>query len=158
MSRGEELATQFEATNASVIAAVDSLSEAQWGSLSAAEHWSHGVVAHHIAVDHEAIAGLVQTIATGGTVPPLDSDALDAINAEHAAEAANCTKEETLALLRTEGMSAASMLRGLSDEQLDATAILPLLGPEPVTAAQVVENVLVGHINMHLESLQSAAS
>ena len=158
MSRGEDLATQFEATNASVIAAVDSLSEAQWGSLSAAENWSNAVVAHHIAVDHEAIAGLVQSIATGGTVPPLDMDALDAINAEHAVEAATCTKEETLALLRAGGASAAAMLRGLSDEQLDTTGSLPLMGPDPISAAQLAENILVGHMNMHLESLQSAES
>ena len=158
MSRGEELAAQFEATNASMIAAVDSLSEAQWGALSAAENWSHAVVAHHVAVDHEAIAGLVQTIATGGAVPPLDMAALDAINAEHAVEAANCTKEETVALLRASGTAAADMLRGLSDAQLETTATLPLMGPDPVTAAQLAENVLVGHVNVHMESLQSAAS
>ncbi len=158
MSRGEELAAQFEETNASVIAAVDSLSEAQWGSLSTAENWSHAVVAHHLAVDHEAIAGLVESIATGGTVPPLDMDGLDAMNAEHATEAANCTKDETLALLRAGGAAAATMLRGLSDEQLNATATLPLMGSDPVSAAQLAESLLVGHMNMHLGSLQAAGS
>ncbi len=156
MSRGDDLATQFEATNANVIAAVESLSDKQWGSLSTAENWSHAVVAHHIAVDHEAIAGLVQGIATGGEVPPLDLDALNAINAAHAKEAANCTKEETLALLRSGGTSAAAMLRGLSDNQLDATANLPLMGDDPVSAGTLAENILVGHMAMHLESLESA--
>ena len=156
MSRGDDLATQFEATNASVIAAVEALSDEQWGVINTPETWSRGVVAHHVAVDHEAIAGLVQGIATGADVPPLDMDGLDAINAQHATEAANCTKEETLALLRSGGIAAASMLRGLSDEQLEATANLPLAGPDPISAAGLAEGILVGHMNMHLGSLQSA--
>jgi hypothetical protein len=158
MSRGEELAAQFESTNATLIAAVESLSDAQWGSLSVAENWSHAVVAHHVAVDHEAIAGLVQGIATGATVPPLDMEALDSLNAEHAVQSANCTKEETVALLQASGTVAASMLRGLSDAQLDTTATIPLMGPDPVTAAQLAEDILVGHMNMHLDSLRSAES
>ena len=37
-------------------------------------------------------------------------------------------------------------------------ATLPLMGPDPVSAAQLAEDILVGHMNMHLESLQSAGS
>ena len=44
-------------------------------------------------------------------------------------ESANCTKEETVALLRAGGTAAASMLRGLSDEQLDAKGDAPADGP-----------------------------
>ncbi len=156
MTRAEDLAATFEKTNDEVIAAVGACSDAQWRTTTQAERWPAAVVAHHIAIDHELIAGLAQTIATGGTPPPLDMAALDQMNAEHAQKFANCTKAETLQILRDGGAKASATIRSLSDEQLDRTANLALMGGQPVSAQQAIENILIGHPQGHLQSFRAA--
>ncbi len=157
MSRSEELTAKFEAANEQVIAAVESCSDAQWGAISAAEQWSAGVVAHHIAMGYSGILGFAQMIATGQTLPPLTTEMIDGMNAEHAQQFAKVTKAETLDLLRTNGSAAAAMLRGLSDEQLDQTASSPVLGPEPVSTQQMIEGALFGGTQEHLASFRQAS-
>ncbi len=66
---------------------------------------------------------------------------------------ANCTKQETLALLRKNAATAAGTVRGLSDEQLDRSA--PVLGGPPMTAQQMVERVLIGHVQEHHGSIRA---
>jgi uncharacterized damage-inducible protein DinB len=152
-ARGEALAQQFEQTNQAVIDTVQSASDAKWKASCQAEGWSAGVTAHHIAGSHEAIAGLVQAAANGQPLPPITPEMLNQGNAQHAQQFANCTKQETLELLRSKGAAAASMLRGLSDEQLDRKGTL--FGGE-MTAQQIAENVLIGHPQGHLQSIKAA--
>ena len=47
-------------------------------------------------------------------------------------------------------------LRGMSDEQFANTTVLPLLGENPVSAAQLSEMLVIGHILGHLESIQAS--
>ena len=89
-------------------------------------------------------------------MPPLTQEMLDAGNAEHARQSAGCTKQETVDLLRRGGREAAAILRGLSDEQLDNGAELPLLGGRRMSAAEIVELALIGHPTGHLESIRAA--
>ena len=60
-----------------------------------------------------------------------------------------------IAELRQQGDAAASMVRGLSDEQLDRAG--ELLGSQMRTR-DVIEHVLVGHVNNHLGSIREALS
>ena len=154
--RTEALATQFEQVNNDLISAVQSMSDEQWKKVCSGETWSVGVTAHYIATSHQPITRLVQTAASGGQMPGITPEMIDAGNAQHAQQAANCTKEETLALLRTNGATAASTVRGLSDEQLDRSA--PLLGGPPTTAQQMAERVLIGHVQEHHNSIRAAVS
>ena len=155
-SRVEELAKRFEQTNEEVIAAVQSSSDEQWRNTCSGEQWSVGVTAHHIGTSHVPVAGVVRALATGQPVPPLTAEMLDAGNAEHAQQFADCTKEETVELLRRSGREAVDMLRGLGDEQLDNGAELPILGGQRVSAGQFAEMVLIGHPKDHLESIRAA--
>jgi hypothetical protein len=150
------LAKRFEQTNDEVIAVVQRCSDEQWRTSCSGEQWSVGVTAHHIAISHVPITELVRAVATGQPVPPLTADMLDAGNAEHARQFAGCTKEETLALLRRGGREAADLLRGLRDEQLDHGAELPLLEGRRLSAAEIVELVLIGHPMGHLGSIRAA--
>lgn len=154
--RGQALADRFEQANKEMTTTVERCSDAQWKTKTSGETWSVGVVAHHVAEGHGAIAGLIQKIATGQPLPPLTMDMLHQMNAAHAKQHANCTKEETLALLRKNGATAASTVRGLSDEQLDRSA--PVLGGPPMTAQQMVERVLIGHIQEHHGSIRATVS
>ena len=152
--RATTLADRFEQANQEMIATVDRCSDAQWRVTTSGEQWSVAVVAHHVAEAHKYIAGLVHQIAAGQPLPPMTMDMIHQGNAEHAKQHADTTKAETLGLLRGNAAAAAAAVRGLSDEQLDRAA--PLLGGQPMSAQQVIENILIGHVKGHLGSIQTA--
>jgi uncharacterized damage-inducible protein DinB len=151
--RSETLASQFEQANRELIATVDGCSDAQWKATTSGETWSVGVVAHHVAQGHQGIAGLIKAAATGQAGPSLTMDMIHKGNAEHAKEHANCTKADTVALLRTNGSAAATSVRGLSDEQLERSKETPA---GAMTVQQMIERILIGHVKGHHESIQSA--
>jgi uncharacterized damage-inducible protein DinB len=156
--RAETLAQRFEQANNDLIAAVDGLSDSQWQALNKDAGWSVGVTAHHVAVSHPAVAGLVQAIGSGQPLPPITLDMLNQGNAQHARESAGCTKQETLDLLRANGAAAAAVVRGLSDDQLDRTGTMPAFGDAPISAQQVIERILIGHPGMHLPGIRTATA
>jgi uncharacterized protein (TIGR03083 family) len=151
--RARTLAQQFEQANHELIATVERLSDAQWRTKTAGEGWSVGVVAHHVAGGHKQIAGLAQLVASGQPVPAMNMEMFHQANAEHARQHADCTKAETLALLRQNGAAAAATVRGLGDAELDRTGSL-LMGP--MSAAQVIERILIGHVHEHHGSMRKA--
>jgi uncharacterized damage-inducible protein DinB len=150
------LAERFEAVNGELIAAVEAASEDDWKRTCQGEGWSVAVTAHHIATSNNAVAGLVQAIASGQEVPPITREMIDEGNAQHALEYADCTREETLELLREGGAQTLRILRGLSDEQLDRTAVFQAMNGAEVSAQQFAEMILIGHSNQHLQSIRSA--
>jgi hypothetical protein len=152
-THAETLATRFEEANQDVIRTVEGLTDAQWRATTEEEGWTVGVVAHHIADAHAKVAGLAEMVARGAPVPPLTWDMLHQANAAHARDHAGCTRADTLALLRQNGAAATRTLRGLTDEQLGRTATL--LGGT-MSAAQVVENIVIGHPRAHLASIRKA--
>jgi hypothetical protein len=153
-ARAEALATQFEGKAREATALLERLSDADWKKTTSAEKWSVGVVAHHMAGGHEVIAGLVKTIAAGTPVPDLSMDMLHEMNAKHAREHANCTKAETLALHKKNAAAAVAIVRGLSDPELDRSGTV-LTGMPAMTAAQLAESVLIGHMDEHVGSIRA---
>jgi hypothetical protein len=154
-TQGEQLASQFEAANKQFISTVEAMSDADWKKTCPSEGWPAGVTAHHAAESTAGLAGMVQMLAQQGQLPAITQDQLNAGNAEHASRAANVGKAETLALARTNGEAAAKVLRSLSDEQLAKTAMLPLMGQE-VSAKQLTEMVMIGHLTGHGASITAA--
>ena len=152
--RSQALAERFEQVTRQLAATIERCSDAQWKTKTTGEQWSIGVVAHHIAQSNEAVAGIVKLIATGQSVPPLTMEMIHQGNAEHARQFANVGKDETLALLRKTAAAAAGTVRGLSAEQLARTA--PVIGGAPMSAEQMVERVLIGHVVGHHDSIQAA--
>ena len=118
-ARAESLAKQFEAKAAEMTDVVAKLSDADWKKITSAEKWPVGVTAHHLARGHEAILGIVKTIAAGKSIPNFTTAMLDEMNAAHAREHAGCTKAETLALHEKGSAVAAAGVRALSDAELD---------------------------------------
>jgi hypothetical protein len=152
--RAEALATQFEQANNDLISSVQSMSDSQWKAICSGEQWSVGVTAHHVAGGLQPITGLVQMLAAG-QAPPITQVQIDQGNAQHARDAANCTKEETLAMLRENGRSAAAAVRSLSDEQLGQAGTV--FG-NPMTAQQGIEMILIGHVQAHSASIKQATA
>jgi uncharacterized damage-inducible protein DinB len=155
-ARADALAKRFEEASKAVTDVVTRLSDADWKKMTAGEKWSVGVVAHHIAMAHAGIANIVKSVASGNAVPNTTMAQLDQMNAQHAKEYASCTKAETLELHKKNAAAAAAVVRGLSDAELDRTGGV-LVGMPPMSTQQVVERVLINHVNEHLGSIRAAA-
>lgn len=153
-ARAETLAKQFEAKAGELGGTIEKLSDAEWKKVTTAEKWPVGVTAHHVAGAHEGISGMVKTLASGQALPPFNMAMLDEMNAKHAKEFAGCTKAETLALHQKGAASAATIVRGLSDSELDRSGVL-LTGMSPMTVQQIVEGILINHITEHLDSIRA---
>ena len=95
---------------------------------------------------------MIDALANG--IPlPAQTDA-ESFTARQAEEHANCTPAEAFDLLRRNGGHVAGMLRGLSDEQLERTAISPR--GRKLTIEDAVEHGLVAHLSGHLETVREA--
>jgi hypothetical protein len=154
MAKGETLAKQFEAKAQEAASVFEKLSDADWKKTTSAEKWPVGVTAHHIAVSHELIAGLIGSVASGQVTAPIALDDIHAMNAKHAQDNAACTKAETLATHRKGASAAASLLRGLDDAALARSAEV-LKGMPVMSAEQLASGLLVGHIDEHLGSIRA---
>ena len=152
-AKTEELARTFEAKAREATEVLKRLSDADWKKVTAAEKWTVGVTAHHVAGGHEQIAGIVKTVATGKPMPHFTMDMLHDANAKHAKEFAGCTKAETLALHEKGASAAAAIVRGLTDEQLSTSGTV-LAGMPPMTAEQVITGILISHIDDHYGSIR----
>lgn len=153
-ARAETLAKQFESQAAEMTTTLEKLSDADWKKITAAEQWPVGVTAHHVAVSHEPIAGIVKTLAAGQSVPNFTMDMLNEMNAKHAREFANCAKGETLDLHKKGVAAAAAAVRALSDAELERSGTV-LTGMPAMTAQQVIEGILINHVKEHLASIRA---
>ena len=153
-ARAEALAKQFEAKAAEMTSAIEKLTDADWKKVTTAEKWPVGVTAHHVAGAHEVLAGLLKTLGTGGQMPGLTMAMIDEGNAKHAKEFANCTRAETLALHKKGVATAAATVRALSDAELDRSAVV-LKEMPAMSAQQMIEMVLINHIDGHLKSIRA---
>jgi len=153
-AKGDALAKQFEGKVREASTVIEKLSDADWKKATSAEKWSVGVTAHHVAVSHEGIAGIIKTASSGQSMPHVTMDMLHAMNAKHAQEHAGCTQAETLALHKKNAAGAAALVRGLSDAELAKSATV-LAGMPPMSVEQIVNGILINHIDEHFGSIRA---
>jgi DinB superfamily len=150
-AKGEAFAKQFEAKVEEATALLEKLSDTDWRKTTAAEKWTVAATAHHIASSYEPVAHIIKTIAAGQALPHFTRQMLDEMNAQHAKEFADCTKPETIALHKK--AAAAAAVRGLSDAELAKTGTV-FTGMPPVSAEDMVNGALLGHIDEHFGSIR----
>lgn len=151
-ARAESLAKKYEAKAAELTATIQKLSDADWKKVTAAEKWPVGVTAHHVAGAHEPISNIVKTLAAGQSIPGFTPAMLDDMNAKHAKDFAGCTKAETLALHEKGVKTAAAVVRGLDDSQLNNSGTV-FTGVPPMTCLQAIDGALINHIDEHMGSI-----
>ena len=152
-AKGEAFAKRFEAKAEEAAAVLGKLSDADWKKVTAAEKWTVGVTAHHLAGAFEPVAGIITAVVSGQSMGNFNRGMLDEMNAKHAQEHANCTKAETIALHKKGAAAAAAVVRGLSDDQLAKSGIVFTDAP-PMTAEQLVMGGLINHIDEHYGSIR----
>lgn len=153
--RAEKLATQFEQLNADVIKTIQGCSDGQWKATCKEEDWPVAVTAHHIAGGYEPITGLIKAMSAGAEFPPLSLEMIDGLNAQHAQQYANVSRDETIEALRNGGAAAVETVRSLTDDQLEKTAVV-LAGEPALTTEQAIQNVLIDSAAQHLNSIRAA--
>ena len=153
-ARAEALARQLEAKMEEATALLEQVSEADWKKTTAAEKWTVGVTAHHIASSYESATRIIRAIAAGQALAHFTRQILDERNAQHARDFAACTKPETIALHQRGAAVAAAAVRGLSDAELARTGIV-FTGMPPVSVEDLINRILLAHIDAHFGSIRS---
>lgn len=155
-TRAQELASTLEAGAAAIADFASTLTGAEWRTPLPKDGRKVGVVVHHVASIYPLEIQLAQKLAAGGTLSDVTWDDVHALNAKHALENDGATKEETLALLRTNASSAADAVRAMSDAELDRLAPNSLYGGAPLTCQFMLEDHAVRHSFHHLARIRSA--
>jgi hypothetical protein len=159
MTRAARYAEEFEATHTEFTRLIESLDAEQWRQIGKNhpqrmndedEGRTVGVIAHHVAVNSPWVMERIQATLDGRPLQPVD---MRAINAQHAGEHAEVTREEVLRLLRQTQAEIAAAIRAIPDDQLDQARETPV---GPMSVAQRIERVLIGHIKAHQGSIEAA--
>lgn len=154
--RAEVLADRVAEGHRILIDFIERRPEAVWGMHCPNEERGVGVVVHHVAHVLPDELELIKMVASGQPVSGITLEKLDEMNAAHALEYADCSREETLALLRTNSTMVVKAIRELRDEELDQAAPVSLHSDAPVTAQYMIEDHPLKHAYQHLESIRAA--
>ena len=155
-ARAHALADRLEKGAQTLAAFASTLTDAQWQTVVPKDGRKVGVTVHHVASVYPIEIQLAQTLAGGKPVVGVTWDDVHAMNAGHAKEQANVTKEAALDLLRTNSAAASAAIRALSDEQLDSAAPASLYSEAPITCQFMLEDHAVRHSYHHLARLRAA--
>jgi uncharacterized damage-inducible protein DinB len=156
-AKAEALAKQYEAKVQDATATLEKLSDADWKKTTAGEKWTVAVVAHHVASGHEGIANIIKAVSAGQGLPGFTMDVLHDMNAKHAQEHANAAKADTVALHKKNAAAAASVVRGLSDDQLAKSGVV-LQGMPAMSVEQIVTGILINHVDDHMGSIKKTVT
>ena len=158
-TRSAVLAEHYEAAHDDFVRLVELLDDEQWHLIGTNfpqridnedEGRPVGIIAHHVATNGDWITERIKTMLVGGPLAPVN---MRAINSEHARSHANVTKDEVLRLMRASRGRIANAVRAIPDDQLDIQRSTPA---GPMSAAERVEKVLIGHMKQHQGSIEGA--
>lgn len=155
--RAESLANRIEEGAAGLAAFAGTLSDAEWRMpVSLSDPRPIGVIVHHVASVYPVEVEVARIVAGGDAVTDVTWEAVAEMNAKHAENQNEITKEATLELLRKNSREAAAAVRTFSDEQLDSSAPFSLSYGAPMTAQFVIEDHALRHSWHHLAKIRKA--
>ena len=155
-TRANALADRLERGVSALSTFANQLTTAEWEAPVPKDGRSIGVVIHHVASVFPTEIHLAQVLASGKPVTGVTVADIHAMNAAHAADNVDVTKEDALRLLERNGAAAAVAIRAMSDEQLDRAAPASLYEDAPITTQFMLEDHAVRHSYHHLMLLRQA--
>ena len=135
-----------------------SLTDAEWRTRLPGDGRTVGVVVHHVASMYPIEIELALGLAEGQAIAGVTWDDVHKINATHAREHAEVTREEAIELLRRNSALAADAIRRLEDAQLDRAAPISLNADAPLTCQFFLEDHAVRHSYYHTAGINRALS
>jgi DinB family protein len=154
--RANALAERLEQGARALATIARALSETEWQMRIPGDGRKVGVVVHHVATMYPLEIKLAQTLATGDPVTGVTWGDVHAINAEHARQNDDVSKEAALELLERNSTAAAAAIRALSDQELDRAATVSLNADAPLTCQFMLEDHAVRHSYHHLARIREA--
>jgi hypothetical protein len=154
--RSQALAERLEQGARALATLAGGLTDAQWQTRIPKDGRKIGVVVHHVATMYPLEIQLAQALAGGKAIEGVTWDAVNDINAKHAAEHDGVTKEAALDLLRRNSAAAAAAIRALSDAELDKAAPVSLNADAPLTCQFFIEDHAMRHSYHHLAKIRGA--
>ena len=154
--RTNALAARLEQGAAALAAFASTLTDEEWQTRIPRDGRKIGVVVHHVATMYPLEIELAQKLATGEPIAGVTWDDVHLLNAQHAKDFDDVTKDETIALLERNSAWAAAAIRALSDEQLDSAAPISLNGDAPLPCQFMLEDHAVRHSYHHLHRIRTA--
>ena len=155
-ARATALADRLELGARALAALAADLTSAEWNTRIPGDGRTVGVVVHHVGTMYPVEIQVAQTAAAGTPVTGLTMADVHAINAAHARQYADVTKEVAVGLLLANSASAAEAIRRLSDEELDRAVPVSLYADAPLTCQFVLEDHAVRHSYHHLARITAA--
>ncbi len=153
--RAEALAERLEQGARALATFAGTLSPAEWLTRVPKDGRKVGVVVHHVASMYPIEIQVAQMVAAGTPVTGLTMDNIHEINAKHAVDNGETTKEAALALLAINSAAATAAIRALSDEELDRAVPNSLYADAPLTCQLMLEDHAVRHSYHHLAKIRA---
>ena len=155
--QAEALAERLEQGARALAALASDLTDAEWRQpFGTTDKRKIGVIVHHVASIYPLEIQLAQVLAAGRPITDVTWDAVAAVNAQHATENDNATREAALELLARNSAAAAAAIRALTDAELAKAAPVSLYGDAPVTCQFFLEDHAVRHSYHHLSKIRKA--
>lgn len=154
-SRGDTLATRLEQGATALAEFARTLTTAEWETRVPRDTRKIGVTVHHVASMYPLEIDLTRKLAQGEPIVGVTWDDIAVVNASHAKEYDQVTKEAALALLARNSAAAAAYVRSLSDEELDRAAPVSLNANAPLTCQFFVEDHALRHSYHHLARMRA---
>ena len=154
--RTDALADRLEQGARDLAALAASLTDAEWRTRLPGDGRTVGVVVHHVASMYPLEIELALGLAEGQAIVGVTWDAVHAINATHAREHADATRDEAIELLRRNSALAGAAIRSLQDAQLDRAAPISLNADAPLTCQFFLEDHAVRHSYFHTAGIRRA--
>lgn len=132
----------------------EGLSDTEWNKPVLGDGRTIGVVVHHVANVYPLEIELAQVLASGNPITAATMDVVNQMNAEHAKEFANVSKQETITLLRQNSSIAADSVRVLTDAELDQSATVSLNANAPLTTQFFIEDHALRHSFHHFDKIK----
>ena len=155
-ARSGRLAERLEANAKSLFEFAESLSADEWRKKMPGDGRTFGVIVHHVASIYPLEIQLAQATAAGTAMVGVVWQNVHDINAAHARDNANATKDEALQLLRENSAAAANAIRAFSERDLDRAVPMSLYGDAELTCQFFLEDHAVRHSMHHLSRMRAA--
>jgi hypothetical protein len=153
--RSEALAERLEVGALALAQFARGLTNEQWQTRVPHDGRTIGVIVHHVATMYPLEIRLALLLSGGQPVTGVTWDDVARLNAAHAMEFANVTREAALELLDRNSRSAAAAIRALSDAELDRAAPISLNADAPLTCQFMLEDHAVRHSYHHLAKIKA---
>jgi len=154
--RGGRLADRLEANAKALMEFATSLSADEWRKVMPGDGRTFGVLVHHVASIYPLEIQLAQATAAGNAMVGVAWQNVHDINAAHAKDNANATKDAALQLLKENSAAAADAIRAFSDSDLDRAVPMSLYGDAELTCQFFLEDHAVRHSMHHLARMRAA--